>query len=531
ELFSDVITRDRPSPPNFLLDESLHCDLGPNHTRKGTSTARNTVASKLLSELHGPVLKALIMDGHQVRRWRQHDPSAMLNVRSLRRLTLVNCENPILVPWHSYPPELEILEIVNPVRTYPINADLYLREQLLARPLSQFRTLKVLNLQHVGAPIREVLFNLRDGGKNLKVLRLHDREISGIDMDYRFLRHQPQGHSAVINCPFPWLLAHLCPNLQTLSLDITQDGLKHNFPATRTLASDSVSTALEPLLEELAEFPIFSVSEALRSLKSLQHLRLVTSSLAECNGQDALKFAERLWSTKLKSVTLVVSAYADFLKENIIVSGTQSEWCIMSRGSNDARPQENYNLQANARADVPIAGSGIPYSDSEPIYIIFSGIGGHYQSIKRAYNEWKPAENWSRQELKETIGGDGPFIDYLAVGTQFSTTAPDEDGILSRFGFTIVEKILTLPGPVELPDGSSSVHIVCDEQTLDISYVGTEYGDAKKISEGQAGSVVKSVEYVRDPEPNRIIPTVFTKDGKPIVKSPHKQIDSKVGKA
>ncbi|KAL8851544.1 MAG: hypothetical protein Q9221_003564 [Calogaya cf. arnoldii] len=162
-------------------------------------------------------------------------------------------------------------------------------------------------------------------------------------------------------------------------------------------------------------------------------------------------------------------------------------------------------------------------ADTEPIYIILSGIGSHYQSIKRAYNEWKPAENWSRQEIKETIGGDGPFIDYLAVRTQLSTTAYDEDGILSRFGFTIVEKILTLPGPEELPYGSSSVHNVCDEKTLDISYVGTEYSDAKKISEGRAGSVVKSVEYVRDPEPDRTIPTVFTKDGKPIAKKapPH----------
>ncbi|KAL8851545.1 MAG: hypothetical protein Q9221_003565 [Calogaya cf. arnoldii] len=345
ELFSNVITRDRPSPPNFLLDESLHSDLDPHLVRKSSARTRHNVTSKSASGLPGPVLEALIMDGHNVNRWRQHDPSTMLDVRSLKRLTLENSENPIFVPWQLYPPDLEVLEIVNPVRTFPINADLYLREQLLARPLSQFRTLKVLNLQHVGAPIREVLFHLHDGGKNLQVLRLHDREISGFDMVYRFQRHQSQNNSTEIYCPFPKLLAYLCPNLHTLSLDISPYGLEQDSLSVQSLGSDSFSAALEPLMEDLAKYPTFSVSETLRSLKSLRHLRLVTSRLwAECDGQGALKFAERLWSPKLKSFTLVVSASADLLRENDIVLGTQSEWCVMSRGSNDATPHENYNL-------------------------------------------------------------------------------------------------------------------------------------------------------------------------------------------
>ena len=85
-----------------------------------------------------------------------------------------------------------------------------------------------------------------------------------------------------------------------------------------------------------------------------------------------------------------------------------------------------------------------------------------------------------------------------------STEARDEDGRFARYGFTVVEKTLTLPGPEELPYGNSYVHVVCDERTLEVSYVSTEYEDAKRVCEGQTGCVVKKVEYVRELEWNAV---------------------------
>ena len=85
-----------------------------------------------------------------------------------------------------------------------------------------------------------------------------------------------------------------------------------------------------------------------------------------------------------------------------------------------------------------------------------------------------------------------------------STWANEENGKYARFGFTVVEKILTLPGPEELPYGSSQVHIVCDEGNLEIAYVSTDHSDAEKVCEKQAGSVVMSVEYVRQQDFDRV---------------------------
>lgn len=181
---------------------------------------------------------------------------------------------------------------------------------------------------------------------------------------------------------------------------------------------------------------------------------------------------------------------------------------------------------------------------SEPIFIILSGLKGRYHSIKRAYNYCHPALEWSREELNQMTKGEGhTTTDFPDKNTrEMSTQAYDENGKYTRFGFTVVEKILTLPGPEELPCESSYVHIVCDEPNLEISYVSTEHSDAEKVCEGQIGSVVKSVEYVRERDPDRVCfplvmplidrsfvlmgsmmltsmkikPTVFTINGKPI---------------
>ncbi|KAL8895831.1 MAG: hypothetical protein Q9192_003415, partial [Flavoplaca navasiana] len=114
-----------------------------------------------------------------------------------------------------------------------------------------------------------------------------------------------------------------------------------------------------------------------------------------------------------------------------------------------------------------------------------------------AYNYQQPATEWCRDEIQRTINSNrSAFTDTLDSKTiEMSTETRDEDGKFTRYGFTVVEKILTLPGLEDLPNGKSNVHIVCDERTLDVSYVSTEHEDAKKMCEGQTGSVVKKVEY------------------------------------
>lgn len=341
---------------NFLSDESFNSEPGSSRVRRGTAIERRKFASNRPINLRGPIVEALIMDGHNVNLWRNHDPSTILDVRYLRRLTLAHCNHPIQMPWQSYPPDLQILEMLDPLPSYPIVTNLYLRDQQFARPLSHFRNLKVLDIQNVGAPICEVLWNLCESGKNLKVLKLHDRKISGIDRCYSFQRHQPQFHSTELDCSFDKLLVHLCPNLQTLSLDISSYGLEGDTPMVRRLGSDSISLTLEPLLEELAKYPTFSVSETLRSLTDLRYLRLVTPhSSAQCNGQGALRFADKVWSTKLESFTMVASISGDIYKYSVrpteykSVPGSQAEWCVMSRGSSDTTGHEQNSLYLRER--------------------------------------------------------------------------------------------------------------------------------------------------------------------------------------
>ncbi|KAI4271644.1 MAG: hypothetical protein LQ337_005868 [Flavoplaca oasis] len=313
--------------------------------------ARQNIAFKTPSGLRGPTVKTIIMVGHNVNLWRNHDPSKVFDVRNIRRLILAGCRDPIFVPWQAYPSGLEVLEILDPVPSYPIGAGLYLREQQLARPLSHFTRLNVLNLQNVGAPICEVLFHLQESGTSLKVLKLHDQEVSGIDMCYKFRPQHPR--TTDIACFFLKLLAYLCPNLQTLSLDISSHGLEQDHPMVHHRCSDSYSAILEPMLEEVARYPTLSLSETFRSLRDLQSLRLVTPfSPAMCKNNNALRYAEKLWSKSLKNFTLVASASADgkcvgsldASGDYKLIPGSQLEWCVKSRGSNDTTGRENNYL-------------------------------------------------------------------------------------------------------------------------------------------------------------------------------------------
>ncbi|KAL8661805.1 MAG: hypothetical protein Q9168_008347 [Polycauliona sp. 1 TL-2023] len=313
-----------------------------------TLTQRNT-ASRLPPDLDGPIIETIVMNHHNVNKWRNRDPAAVLDVRNLRRLVLAGCRDPILMPWQLYPRDLEALEIVDPVPTYPIEAGLYVSRQQLAPLLSHFHHLKVLKLQNVGAPICEVLFNLRKSGMSLKVLILHDHESSGIDKCYVFKRQ----HSLPIDCSFDKLLIHLCPNVQKLSLDISTVGLVRDVCTVRQLGSDSVSIAQEPLLEELAEYPTQPLSETLGSLRDLQVLRLVTPySPITCNSQDVLKTAGKMWSTTLKKFTLVASTpqdeygvpLTDVYGNGISIPGPRSEWNVMSKRSIDDAGREQCSI-------------------------------------------------------------------------------------------------------------------------------------------------------------------------------------------
>ncbi|KAL9634118.1 MAG: hypothetical protein Q9204_003123 [Flavoplaca sp. TL-2023a] len=277
--------------------------------------ARQNVASQTPPALYGPIIKTIIIVGHNVNLWRNHDPSKVFDVRNIRRLILAGCRDPIFVPWQAYPPGLEVLEILDP---------------------------------NVGAPICEVLFHLQESGTSLKILNLHDQEISGIDMCYKFRRQQPG--TTDIACFFLKLLAYLCPNLQTLSLDISSHGLEQDHPTVHHLRFDSYSVTLEPMLEEVARYPTLSLSETFRSLRDLQFLRLVTPfSPAMCNSQNALRYAGNLWSKSLKTFTLVASVSAggksvgslDARGDYRLIPRSESEWCVKSRGSSDTTGHEN----------------------------------------------------------------------------------------------------------------------------------------------------------------------------------------------
>lgn len=114
-------------------------------------------------------------------------------------------------------------------------------------------------------------------------------------------------------------------------------------------------------MEELARWcPTFSVSETLRSLNDLHHLRLVTPcSYVECNGQGALIVAEKVWPVKLESFPLAASTSGENHRYRVgptmeyqSFRGSQVEWWVISKergdstghGQNNLYPQEPFEL-------------------------------------------------------------------------------------------------------------------------------------------------------------------------------------------
>lgn len=298
-----------------------------------------------------------MLDHYDIRLWSTKTSTGSLNFGPLRRLTLVNCENVMSISWQRYPRTLDVLEIVDPATSYPVNAGIFLTEDLFAMPLSHFSDLSVLNLQNVGAPIIEVLLNLCESGKKLKFLKLHDQETSGIDRCYRFGRGQPRLNAEHIDCDFTKLLVHTCPNLQTLSVDISSNGLEQNTGEVYLRRSDSRSVALEPVLEEMAAIPALSISEALRSLEYLRFLKLMTPfSTHICNGHNALMYAERVWSANLQCFTLAASPCCSGLttagakdvdhdSKKMLQSESRFEWCVRPKANDSTFKHRCLELQ------------------------------------------------------------------------------------------------------------------------------------------------------------------------------------------
>ena len=159
----------------------------------------------------------------------EYHQSRNLDLRLLGRLKLIKCLHPCAIDWDSCPRDLEEFEIVDPVQVFPIRANHHTNHGIILKALSHFPRLKVLNIQNVGGPICEILLDLGQIGRSITDLTLHDQDIEGIDMIYRYDRPHPLEHLDPLDCHFFRLLAHVCPNVQQLSVDITSQGLRDDL--------------------------------------------------------------------------------------------------------------------------------------------------------------------------------------------------------------------------------------------------------------------------------------------------------------
>ncbi|KAL8698248.1 MAG: hypothetical protein Q9201_006676 [Fulgogasparrea decipioides] len=339
----DPATRSYPSQRWFFLNPLSYpkFPLARRGEREIQSVSRAQPGSS------GPRLESLTLYHCVITRWHNDDQSIVQNSRGLRKLSLVNCEHPGSFKWQLYPPNLKILEILDPVQTYDVASGQYIRSGILAPALSHFCNLEILNIQNVGGPICQVLLSLGETGKKLKVLKLHDQDIEGIDRCHKISRLANE--SEVLDCFFHKLLAYVCPNVETLSIDVTVNGLERDTSEIFVRGPCWVTLPAEPMLQELAQMPTLSVAETLRSLNSLRSLRIRTSrSETVCNEQSALAHARRTWSATLECFTLVAS-YASWeirrdelgkADGNIPLPQDRPEWRIMSEVENGTIEQK-----------------------------------------------------------------------------------------------------------------------------------------------------------------------------------------------
>ncbi|KAI4274560.1 MAG: hypothetical protein LQ337_003857 [Flavoplaca oasis] len=254
-------------------------------------------------------LESLILRGVAIQLWEVWQNGAFimaLSFRNLKRLALVECNNPMLLTWHQYPQSLESLEMVNPDQTHPYKDGLFLTGKQLAEPIEYFCHLSELNLQNVGAPICEVLpFLSSEAGAQLKILKLHDQEVSGVDQMYTIRRD----YTSEQDCPMYKLLVYVCPNLEVLSLDLSSNSVEDQPLDWHVRTMDIGYEGLGLRLEQMNSAPTLPVFDTLRSLRRLYSLRLVIPDHGKARSRHTVDMiARRTCLPELRYFTLAVSA-------------------------------------------------------------------------------------------------------------------------------------------------------------------------------------------------------------------------------
>lgn len=253
-------------------------------------------------------MESLVLSSYSIRQWKKQKLACLLNFGRFKRLALVHCDQIMPFPWQNFSQDLSALEIINPLPSYPTKAGLYLSDNLFQFPLTYFGNLEVLVLQNVGAPICDVLFNLCNSGKSLKILKLHDQECAGLDRTYDFHRRQYHGQSTHLQCPMVKFLRKICPHVQELSIDMSKKYWMSGLDTKLQRASDSRSMPLEPLFEEMAQDSTWAISDILRSFPRLRFLKFVCRlDLDENLSRDILCYAQKVWSPTLETFSVAIS--------------------------------------------------------------------------------------------------------------------------------------------------------------------------------------------------------------------------------
>ncbi|KAL8954108.1 MAG: hypothetical protein Q9222_000087 [Ikaeria aurantiellina] len=141
----------------------------------------------------------------------------------------------------------------------------------------------------------------------------------------------------------------------------------------------------------------------------------------------------------------------------------------------------------------------------DSIFIIYAGLHGRYEDLKIAFEYEERAIQWCRDELA-VVSSRPAFTEFPNDSTwELAMWLPDQQ---RKIGYTGLKKPLTLVGSMHVPDDGSQIHAVCDVKTLEVSYIGTDYGKASEARNRMEGAFVKSIEFRKGG--SRIIPTVFT---------------------
>ncbi|KAL9028866.1 MAG: hypothetical protein Q9196_002820 [Gyalolechia fulgens] len=294
--------------PDILQDTGFLLDHRDERTALMAPNESVTTRGKKQSKAD---LESLILRGVAIRLWERRQSGAFVKVlsfRNLKRLALVECNDPMRISWHQYPQSLESFEMVDPHQTDPYMSGQFLTGKQLAEPIDYFCHLSELNLQNVGAPICEVLpFLSCEAGAQLKVLKLHDQEVTGVDQLY-IIRHN---FGTEQDCPMYKLLVYVCPYLEVLSLDISSNSVE-DLPLDRHVRTmDMGYKGLHLRLEQMNSAPTLPVFDTLRSLRHLHSLRLVIPDHGKArSGPTVDMIARRTCSSDLRYFTLAVSASA-----------------------------------------------------------------------------------------------------------------------------------------------------------------------------------------------------------------------------